>query len=373
MVLGGNGNDTINGGVGRDIVLGDNGNATFDDAGVLIQIQTSDAAVAGSYDDIINGYGGDNVILGGNGDDQITTLNGEDMILGDNGQATFSSAGIRLNIHTTDPGYGGVDTIHAGNGPKLIMGGDAGDFIFAGASDTSPDIMLGDSGNATFTKTGLFQSVQNTGNATFTNAGVVYQVQISDAGHGGDDVIVATGNGAAIMMGGSGHDLILAATGNAAKDVVIADYGIVQFDHNGKLIEIFSTDPGAGGNAMLYGDVVTETVNFNSNQQAGLLRLSGIFDHPANTLSNLDFYFASSTVQTNDWLAQPGKTYLAGMPWRQIHEGAGFVLQMAGMQGGVMPVGIGTFGSDFNVSSLAEMPTLRMHLSIYGALRISAD
>ena len=255
-----------------------------------------------------------------------------------------------------------VDLIHAGNGPKILIGGTGVDYIFAGGTDTSTDIILGDSGNATFTSSGLLYFVQNNGLATFTDAyGMLHPVVLNDAGFGGNDVLVTMGNGADVIMGGSGYDLIIAGTGDvesnassiialrqtghneipggsAAKDTVIEDFGLVQFNSSGKLIEIFSTDPGEGGKDFLYGttDFGIDLFNNNSNflviqlrQQAGTFRLSGLFNIGSNPLSYFDISRQGFTTQITNWLAQPGvQTYLANMPWEQTEHTSSLTLQI---------------------------------------------
>ena len=243
-------------------------------------------------------------------------MGGNDVILGDNGKATFSATGIRLNVHTTDPGYGGMDIIAAGDGNNIVMGGTGSDHIFAGSLNANVDILLGDSGNVTFTEEGLLYFVQNSGGATFTCAGVVYPVQISEAESGRVDVIDKTGNGPAVIMGGYGNDFILLDPANAAKDVVIADYGRVQFNNNGEVIGIFSTDPGAGGDYIIYGDAGRGIANvdlfFQLNQSVGLLRLGWAFDNFNNNSVQPD------TDNISNRLAEPlGQTYLANAFWNR--------------------------------------------------------
>ncbi|NQV45079.1 MAG: hypothetical protein HQ501_09265, partial [Rhodospirillales bacterium] len=274
IVLGGVGNDLILAGgtdQARDIVLGDNGQATFDDStGILLEVETTNPLDAG--DDVITTGGGSDVILGGSGTDiilgatagdaasvtavlaliannQIDLIDpgaaDRDIILGDNGRAVFVADGINQGtltlIHTTAPGTGGSDTIIAGNGPDVVMGGDGGDFIFASGTDISRDIVLGDNGLADFTDSGILTLIHTTA-----------------PGIGGNDKIY-TGNGPDVVMGGVGDDTIYTGAyidtpaPEADEDIVLGDNGTADFSAiTGELIRIQSTDPLDGGNDLIY-------------------------------------------------------------------------------------------------------------------------
>ena len=249
----------------RDIVLGDSGRATFDAAGVLNNI-TSIAPLYGDDDVITTGNGSD-VVLGGSGDDVVLAATegsqadvdaalaaiaagdfglidpgdaAADVILGDNGNATFL-AGILTRIETSDPSLGGADTIVAGNGPDIVMGGTAGDVILASGDDLLSDIVLGDNGFAEFTTAGVLTRIEST-DPTVMSPAVDY---------GGDDVIT-TGNGPDVVLGGSGNDTIETFTdavvlGGIDADIVLGDNGFADFTTAGVLIRIETTDPGIGG------------------------------------------------------------------------------------------------------------------------------
>src|SRR5207302_298637 len=110
----------------------------------------TDASVAGSYDDTITGGGvndvASDVIFGGNGSDSTTTAAGNDIIVGDNGSATFSAAtGLLTDVASIDTTIGGVDTINAGNGANLVIGGPGADKLTTGSG---ADVIFGDNGHA---------------------------------------------------------------------------------------------------------------------------------------------------------------------------------------------------------------------------------
>jgi Ca2+-binding RTX toxin-like protein len=288
VFLGGIGADSITSLGGRDILVGDNGNATFDDTGVLLNIKTSNATAAGSYNDVILGGGGDNVIFGGNGDDSITTLEGNDVIVGDNGEAKFDSTGgvgIIREIISTDTGIGGVDTILAGEGNNIILGGLDEDAITSGDGN---DIGTGDSGHAIFNAAGILTYITtispvlgsrdiitigggnnvflggngadeitslngsdvlegDNGFANFTDAGVLIYITTSSPAIGGNDVIYA-GAGRNIVFGGIGSDTITTLGG---EDTILGDNGFATFTTNGTMTLLDSTQPEIGGDDLI--------------------------------------------------------------------------------------------------------------------------
>ena len=120
-MLGGFGADSITTGAGRDLILGDNASATFT-GGVVTYMTTTDASEATGGNDLINGGDGDNIILGGVGMDAITGA-GNDVVLGDNGNFTLSAARVLTYATTADVALGGADTINAGAGNNVVLGG----------------------------------------------------------------------------------------------------------------------------------------------------------------------------------------------------------------------------------------------------------
>jgi len=69
------------------VIVGDNGLATFT-TGVLTHIETTDSGIGGN--ETINAGDGNNVVLGGIGIDDITTGNGADVVVGDNGRRSLT-------------------------------------------------------------------------------------------------------------------------------------------------------------------------------------------------------------------------------------------------------------------------------------------
>ena len=134
-MLGGFGEDAIDvdrltgvlipGDTGDDVVIGDNGVATFftgDDQQILTRIETTDPTIGGR--DLINTNSGNDVVIGGAGGDLIDagTTNEQDIVIGDNGFAEFTDTGRLSRIATTDTDIGGDDDITVGDGDDVVLG-----------------------------------------------------------------------------------------------------------------------------------------------------------------------------------------------------------------------------------------------------------
>jgi Ca2+-binding RTX toxin-like protein len=225
-VLGGIGADEITGGNGRDVVIGDNGNATFDMTGVLLLARTSDPTVPGSYNDVIFTGNGFNTVLAGNGNDRVTGGNGRDVVIGDNGVATFDNvAGISLlrEILSTDTAIGGDDTIAAGDGRNVMIGGFGKDLMTSGVDD---DIAVGDNGHAFFSVGGVMTYITTIS----PEIGDIDTIDVSD----GDNTVI----------GGFQGDFITSGSG---RDVILGDNGNATFNDNDVLTYITTTEPSIGG------------------------------------------------------------------------------------------------------------------------------
>src|SRR5262249_5626438 len=154
IVIGGLGADRITVGNGRNIILGDSGNADFSNTGTPLQVYSLFAHVVGrgtaatgsSSNDVIQGGNGDNVVIGGSGDDQVTFGNGDNYVLGDNGAVQFALVGgvpIVTRAMSTAHIYGGDDTITLGTGTDSVIGGIGNDHIQIG---DGANVVIGDSG-----------------------------------------------------------------------------------------------------------------------------------------------------------------------------------------------------------------------------------
>ncbi len=114
FVLGGDGNDTINGGLVSDIVYG------------------------GFGSDTINGGAGDNVLYGGADNDLIVALEGNDQIKGGSGNDELVSG---LGANAVD-GEEGDDIIHVGQGRDIVWGGDGFDTFLVTVLDAATDYIV---------------------------------------------------------------------------------------------------------------------------------------------------------------------------------------------------------------------------------------
>ncbi|KAM3113150.1 DUF4347 domain-containing protein, partial [Phormidesmis sp. 146-33] len=245
IILGGTGNDTIAAGTGADLIIGDNGQMTFD-AGTIVQLNTTDPN-RGSNDSINAGDNAD-VVLGGTGNDQISggADNANDILLGDNGTVILSG-NVPHNIFSTDPDFGGQDTITGGGGQDMIIGGSGGRDTTGIAGDNltgndGDDVIVGD--NAYITR-----------NA----ANITEKIETRFPNQGGDDRIEGN-NGNDILIGGFGNDTI---AGNQGNDSILGDNGLLDYTLDGNLITIDliqTTHPELGGNDTIAGNEGTDLV-----------------------------------------------------------------------------------------------------------------
>ena len=220
VVMGGAGSDLIEGADRGAVILGDNGIATFDAAGVILRALTTAPEIGG--DDRISAGNGDNVVIGGAGADTVTLRDGNNVVLGDGGQADFTN-GVITEIVSVAAAIGGNDTITLGRGRNVAIGGAGSDSITAG---DGPDVIIGDAGHATLSASGLPIFVE-------TLAPEV----------AGDDVI-RIGHGDSVILGGSGSDQIVAGNGHS---VVLGDNGQASFDALGRVLLARTTAPAIGG------------------------------------------------------------------------------------------------------------------------------
>ncbi|HEY4634477.1 MAG TPA: UvrD-helicase domain-containing protein, partial [Candidatus Limnocylindrales bacterium] len=137
---------------GADVMVGDSGSALFDTTtgiSLVVRIETMDAL--NGDDDFIFAGNGPDTVLGGSGADLIVAGGddaGSDIVLGDNGWATFTTLRAVIEITSTDPQQGGNDIITTGDGPDVVLGGSGSDIILAAADDDAASEFLGLVGTA---------------------------------------------------------------------------------------------------------------------------------------------------------------------------------------------------------------------------------
>ncbi len=206
VVIGGVGADTITLGGAGNAVIGNDGQVDFDANGKLTMVETLDPGYGGS--DAIKVTGGGNVILGGAGSNSINVLGASsgNIILGHDGYADFA-AGVLTQIASADPTDEGYDVITLGSGDNVVIGGSGGAQIVLGALGS--DIVVGDNGAANFTG-GVLTSIESTdptygGNNTIT--GPTVSGKVTAGGSGGSTIIGGIGSNT-IIIGGAGNTII---------------------------------------------------------------------------------------------------------------------------------------------------------------------
>jgi Cadherin domain./Hemolysin-type calcium-binding repeat (2 copies). len=176
LVQGGNGNDIIIGGAGKDNLQGDGGN------------------------DIIFGWRGSDTINGGDGDD---ILYGDDLGFNDISGDDILDGGTGNDIL-----YGGrgKDRLYGGGDNDLLYGGGGDDKLYGGAGD---DVLYGD--DDSMSGNDLLEG--GSGNDQ------LYGGLAGDElyGEGGDDWLDG-GEGNDFVHGGGGNDIIVAGAGNDVID-----------------------------------------------------------------------------------------------------------------------------------------------------------
>ncbi|WP_313807401.1 cadherin domain-containing protein [Sphingobium sp.] len=185
LIQGGEGNDIIIGGAGKDNLQGDGGND------IIFGWRGSDTISGGAGDDILygddlgyNGISGDDTLDGGSGDDTLDGGSGNDQLYGGRGKDKLS-------------GGDGNDMLYGGAGDDSLAGG-AGDDILYGDDDTvsGSDVLHGDAGNDQ-----LYGGLA--GDELYGDSGDDWL----DGGAGND-----------YMHGGGGNDTIIAGAGNDVID-----------------------------------------------------------------------------------------------------------------------------------------------------------
>lgn len=170
--------------------------------------------VAGSNDDLVQGFAGNDTIKSGLGNDTVYAGDGADSVDGGAGDDVLYGYGDTLNGHDD----GSNDT---------LLGGDGKDSIYGGAGD---DLIYGDT--------------------TIPN-GTVGAADFIDGGDGNDTIYGGAGNDT--IHGGAGDDWI---TGNTGNDLI---YG---GDGNDTIVG-GGIDDGTGQNDTIYGGAGNDSIEAN--------------------------------------------------------------------------------------------------------------
>jgi hypothetical protein len=290
VIIGGQGDDTLHGGLGGDIVLADRGRILWFEPGSvpvaglggeiltpaqLAALEAAATAVAGhggpgdktdgierlvglvvtvdpriGGDDTVTTGRGNDTVMGGAGDDVISTSRDSatdvsDIVFGDHGFVDY----VLLDgdptdldrVWSTEPTLGGADVIQTGIGDDIVVGGADADTIFGGAGR---NIVLGDSGRFT----AVPDETRRWGNLPMASG----TLETVSPATGGADVI-RTLEGIDIILGGADGDWIEAGAGD---DVVVGDNGRVDWAVRADALRVVTvdvTDNGIGGQDTIYG------------------------------------------------------------------------------------------------------------------------
>jgi Ca2+-binding RTX toxin-like protein len=306
-VIGGGGNDyingnsldnTLNGGDGNDYLSAGNGNDTlFGDAGNdnLNGDAGNDNLYGGDGNDNLDGdagddnlYGGDgnDFLFGGTGDDYLISGNGNDFLIGEDGN-DYLSAG---NGDDYLIGNAGNDTLYGGFGNDILNGAAGNDTLngaagndtyrFNAAIDTGADIVDETSGSGIDTldfsstttqaiNVNLYSTtiqtvspglqltingdIENVIGGSINDSIVGNSLDNTLSGDAGDDYLTG-GAGNDTLFGGTGSDLIY---GDAGNDTLYGDAGDDTLYDLGGGNDLLV---GGDGNDTLYGDVGNDTL-----------------------------------------------------------------------------------------------------------------
>lgn len=203
-ILGGEGNDTIFGRPGADIIRGGDGND-------LIQAGWQNDTVTGDAgNDTIDGLYGHDVLLGADGDDLITGFEGNDRLIGDAGNDTLSGYDLIRSDSSGNAGSDGADILDGGEGnDQLWLGG--GD---RGTGGAGADAFISDARSETDTGVAIITDYNSDEDQLFVivpkpaEGATMPEITQSVSENGEDRLILLDGVEIARVVGaGQGNDL----------------------------------------------------------------------------------------------------------------------------------------------------------------------
>ncbi len=279
FVQGGDGKDTLTGGVGDDTLEGGNNADTMDggagddmlrggDSDPFTAITDADSLVGGTGDDTLLGEGGADTMDGGAGRDLMNGGEGADTIEGGADEDTLL-------------GGDGADSLGGSGGDDVMDGGDSNDTLFGGADNDNmqggagKDTLAGDAGDDTlFGNAGSDSLVGGSENDLIRGQegrDTIEGGTGADTLQGGDHRDSIRGeDGTDFIQGGRGKDTL---SGNAAADTIFGGRGSDSIMGDGGN-DILS---GQGGRDTIWGDDVAgaETGNDILNGMGGKDSLIG--------------------------------------------------------------------------------------------------
>ncbi|MBF0463148.1 MAG: hypothetical protein HQL87_17410, partial [Magnetococcales bacterium] len=226
-------------------VAGDNAQVTFDAKGGLTGLLSTDAISATGGADVITlgardftGNLGLQVVIGGMGNDKMTVrpaTTSEDVLFGDNADYERSPLTYEnLQLASIVPEQGDNDTIIAGQGNKIVVGGAGSDTITLNTlNDADSSIVLGDSGVLNFALSG---------------SGLLEKIASLAPAFGGNDT-VTIGDGDVNFIGGFGSDQLAVNSTRTARRTAVGDNAVLLFGVNSNqksaLTQLTTTDQSA--------------------------------------------------------------------------------------------------------------------------------
>ena len=271
-LMGGDGVDTLQGDDGDDTLMGGDGNDSLDGGlgnDILDGQSGNDAIVAGRGDDTIYGGSGDDDIRSDGGNDIIYGGPGVDFLRGGREEDTIygeEDNDIIRGQKNADTIYGGAgdDNIKGGGGNDWLAGGDGADFIKGG---TRSDMMLGGQGDDRIFANSFDDTLDGGRGDDFLNGG------------GGDDRLIG-GRGNDTVKGGSGADTFVFASNMGQDQVLDFTSGEDVLEFNSNLLNGVST---AAQVVSRFGEIDNGTAvfDFDSGQVItlnGVTSLGGLAD-----------------------------------------------------------------------------------------------
>lgn len=226
VVTGNDAANTINTGVGNDVVMAGNGN---------------DSILGGIGFDTLEGGEGNDTLIGGNGADSLIGGTGDDRIEGGDGFDQIT-------------GGDGNDRILAGAVADRVYGGAGDDWISGGSNlGSSVDGLWGEDGNDTLLGDGGFDLLDGGAGNDLLDGG--FQAD-NLYGRDGNDILRG-GDGLDRLFGGAGNDL---GDGGAGNDGLFGDAGNDTLNGDAGEDRFF----GGSGNDVLNGGTGNDTLNGGS-------------------------------------------------------------------------------------------------------------
>ena len=249
-------------GLGKDLVLGSNGNDTLSGS------RRADKILGFAGDDVISGRGGNDVIFGGQGNDTLFGNAGKDKLFGEAGNDKLD-------------GGAGNDFLDGGAGNDLLLGGAGNDTLFGGAG---VDTLTGGRGADHFVYSGNVFANGTPALAGTTGIKVLNQPDIitdfevkrdqfdlngKDLGlknliFAKGDVSKLSGNGNVLVLEGGFANAAAAAKAIANNDAITSREGVFVYFNQTLGISrlVYSNDLSNGGDISVLANLTNQAGNF---------------------------------------------------------------------------------------------------------------